>query len=141
MAFVEGQKSMFVAQPGFAASTKLADVVGAAKPKAGLHCEAWSTGKWYKAIVREFDAASGQYHVHYLGWDAKYDEWTAGENVRAYRPRQFAVGAKVQAYSDEEAAWYPATVQEAWYGLHLVHYDDYDATWDEWLGPKYVKPR
>jgi hypothetical protein len=141
MAFVEGQKSMFIAGSGFAADTKLVPVAGTAKPKAGLHCEAWSDGKWYKAVVREFDTASGQYYVHYLGYDAKYDEWTAGENVRTYEPRQFPVGAKVQAYSGDEEAWYPATVRQSWYGLHLVHYDDYDATYDEWLGPAYVKPR
>lgn len=141
MAFIEGQRSMFVGQKGFAAATKIADVTGAAKPKADYHCEAQWKEKWYKAVVREYDAPSDEYYVHYLGYDDSYDEWLPAANIRPYKPTEFLVGAKVQALDDDDGKWYPATVRDAWYGLHLIHYDGYDATYDQWLGPKYVKTR
>jgi len=140
MAFVEGQKSMFTASADFAANTKVARSVGKALPKAGSHCEAFSEGDWFKAEVLEYDAASNQYKVHYLDYSAEFDEWLEASKVRAYRPPQYAVGAIIEA-RDDEGKWYPAVVRHSWYGLHLVHYDNYDDTWDEWLGPGRVRPR
>jgi hypothetical protein len=140
MAFIEGQKSMFTAAGGMKAATRLATTAGQAKPKADTPCEAQSEGKWYKSRVLEYDSASDQYKVHYLGFDVKYDEWLPSERVRTWEPKQFAVGGKVEALS-EDGKWYPAVVRNAWYGLHLVHYDDYDSTYDEWLGPGSVRSR
>jgi hypothetical protein len=140
MAFIEGQKSMFTAAGGLKAATKLATIASPPKPKADMHCEAESEGKWYKSRVLEYDSASDQYKVHYLGFDVKYDEWLPSSRVRAWEPKQFTVGGKVEALS-EDGKWYPAVVRNAWYGLHLVHYDDYDATYDEWLGPGSVRAR
>jgi hypothetical protein len=140
MAFLEGQKSMFTAAGGMKAATKLAAVERPAKPKADMHCEARSEGKWYKSRVLEYDSAEDRFKVHYLGFDAKYDEWLPSAHVRAWEPKLFAVGGKVEALA-EDGQWYPAVVRNAWYGLHLVHYDDYDSTYDEWLGPGSVRPR
>lgn len=141
MAFIEGQKSMFVGQSKFSGATKIADVYGEAKPREGFHCEANWKGKWYKAVVRDYDESSGQTYVHYIGYNDSYDEWLPSSNVRAYQPHEYPVGAKVQALDDNDEKWYPATVLKSWYGLHLIHYDGYDATYDQWLGPSYVKPR
>jgi hypothetical protein len=140
MAFVEGQMSMFTASKKFAPSTKLAAAAGPPAAKVDTHCEAYSEGKWYKSRVLEFDSASNQYKVHYLGWDAKYDEWLPANRVRAWRPRQFAAGTRVEA-CDDAGDWYPAQVRKAWYGLHLIHYDNYDDTWDEWVGPDRIRPK
>lgn len=139
MAFVEEQKSMFVARGKLSGDTVVARTVGTAKPQSGFHCEALSEGKWYKAEILEFDAASQQYHVHYCGYDATWDEWLPKAKVRGYQPREFTVGTRVEGRS--EGKWYPAKVLRGWYGLHLLHYDGYDATWDEWLGPNDVKLR
>ncbi len=140
MAFVENQKSMFTTSPKFAATTKVAAAVGRAAPKADTHCEAYSEKQWYKAHVLAYDEASDQYQVHYVGFGAKYDEWLPSSRVRGYTPRQYAVGARVEA-CDDSGDWYPAKVLEGWYGLHLIHYDDYDQTWDEWVGPDRIRPR
>ncbi|MGC3967075.1 MAG: Tudor-knot domain-containing protein [Pirellulales bacterium] len=100
MAFVEGQMSMFTASKKFDAATKLAESQGTAGQKVDTHCQGFSEGKWYKARVLEFDAPSGQYKVHYLGWDAKYDEWLTADRVRPWQPKQFAVGTGVEACDD-----------------------------------------
>jgi hypothetical protein len=139
MAFVEGQKSMFLARGPLKGETTLALAAGTSRAKAGFHCEAWSEGEWWKAEVLEFDEASNQYHIHYVGYSSKYDEWQPAKNIRGYEPRQFAAGTTIQARWNKK--WYPAQVVRSWYGLHLVHYDGYDSTWDEWLGPESVRPR
>jgi len=79
--------------------------------------------------------------VHYIGYDNSTDEWLAPNYIRAYQPAQFAVGTKVDAYAGDDSGWYPATVVQAWYGLHLIHYDKYDSTWDEWVGPSAIRAR
>lgn len=38
-----------------------------------------------------------------------------------------------------ESGW--NTVVKGWYGLHHIHYDGYDATHDEWVGPGAIKLR
>jgi len=55
-------------------------------------------------------------------------------------PKSYAVGSKMQVYSEDDAGWYPATILKSWYGLHYIHYDGYDSSWDEWVGPRALKP-
>jgi hypothetical protein len=138
MAFIEGQKSMFSAAQKFPRQAKLAATQGTALQRVGERVEAWSEGKWYKAKILATQAS--QIKVHYIGWDAKWDEWLPNNYIRAYQPYQYAVGTKVMVMADDEK-WYPAVVQQAWQGLHFIHYDDYDATWDEWVGPSAIRAR
>ena len=44
-------------------------------------------------------------------------------------------------FANVDTAADAATIRKAWYGLHLVHYDDYDSTSDEWVGPGSVRLR
>jgi len=138
MAFVEGQKSMFAAAKEFPRNAGLAPVKGTLKPRVGERAEAFADGKWYK--VQIVDAAGSKVKVHYIGYNDSQDAWLSTKQIRAYRPTMFAERARVDALSDD-GKWYPATVLKAWYGLHLVHYDDYDSTWDQWLGPGAVRAR
>ena len=60
---------------------------------------------------------------------------------RADQPAQFAEGDKVEVQWDKDHEWYPATVDAAWYGLHRIHYDEDDASDDEWVGPQAIRLR
>jgi hypothetical protein len=35
--------------------------------------------------------------------------------------------------------WYPATVLQAKDGVHLIHYTDYEAKWDEWVPSRRIR--
>jgi len=35
--------------------------------------------------------------------------------------------------------WYPATILQVKDGIHLIHYTDYKAKWDEWVPSKRVR--
>jgi hypothetical protein len=91
------------------------------------------------------------------------DDWTRAEIVAAIGPElhvrtvdgddarsppyelrapvvvRYAEGAPVEV--EWESKWWPATVKAERLGVHLVHYDDYDDTWDEWVGEDRVRAR
>ena len=46
-------------------------------------------------------------------------------------------GDKVQVLWN--GSWYPATVKESKDGQWFVHYDNFDAQWDEWVGQDRIK--
>lgn len=39
------------------------------------------------------------------------------------------------------ARWHPAVVRREWYGLHLAHFDGFDQSADEWIGPYSIRLR
>jgi hypothetical protein len=49
----------------------------------------------------------------------------------------YAPGAVVEV--DYGGSWYPATVLKASPGKWLIHYDDYDSSWDEWVGADRIR--
>jgi hypothetical protein len=139
MAFVEGQKSMFVASDRFPREAKLVAVKGTASTGVGDRIEVDYRGKWYRAKV--IAAQDGQMRVHYVGFDRSWDEWVTPDRVRPYQAPQFGEGDKVQVYWPRDKKWYPATVLKGWYGLHLIRYDGYDAGTDEWVSRDLIHRR
>lgn len=139
LAFIEGQKSMFSPSADFSRKTKLAAVKGTVEPRVGQRIEVKYKDKWYRA--KSIGVKGEQFHVHYAGYDNSWDEWVGPERVRPYQPGQFGEGDKVEVQWSSDQKWYPATVFKAWYGLHLVRYDGYDSTSDEWVGPRSVRLR
>lgn len=139
LAFLEGQKSMFFAAPAFPRAAALAEVEDEATPRIGQRVEVEYKGKWYRAKIIDVDGDQAQ--VHYAGYDDSWNEWAAPERLRPYAPAQFAEGDEVEVEWNQDKKWYPATILKAWYGLHLVHYDNYDASTDEWVGPGTIRIR
>jgi hypothetical protein len=138
LAFVEGQKSMFHAAPQFPRKAKLAAVEDEVQPRVGERIEVNYEDKWYKA--KTIDVDGEQLQVHYVDFDNSWDEWVGPDRIRPYQPAQFAEGDKVQVRW-EDTQWYPAFVLKAWYGLHLVRYDGFDSSSDEWVGPGSIRLR
>jgi hypothetical protein len=137
MAFIERQRAVFAVGEKFNPRFKLAAAQGARSPRAGEHVEVEWKNAWYRAQV--LGSRGNQVKVHYAGYDDSWDEWVGPPRVRPFRPASFQPGAQVSVKS--EGKWYPATVRRAWYGLHLVHYDDYSDEWNEWVGPDAIRKR
>jgi len=137
MAFVEGQKSMFITTGEFPSDSQIARVPTIAKPGTGRRVEALWKDKWYKAKV--IDVGPMAKKIHYMGYKDSWDEWLPPERIREYVPRAYPVNSRMQAYSEDDSAWYPVTILKSWYGLHYIHYDGYDSSWDEWVGPGALK--
>ena len=105
----------------------------------GQRVEAESKGRWYRAKIIDVDGDQTQ--VHYAGYGDDWNEWVGPERLRPYQPAQFAAGDQVEVEWNQDKKWYPATILKAWYGLHLVHYDNYESSTDEWVGPGFVRLR
>lgn len=136
MAFIEEQKSMFLTTGDFDPQMVLAEVSDEIEPIEGKRVEVEYEGDWYKA--KTLETSDGEVKVLYI--EDKSEEWVEPERIRPYKPEMFAVGDEVEALSEEED-WLPATVKKAWYGLHLITYDDYPDWWDEWVGSEYLRTR
>jgi hypothetical protein len=129
MAFAEGQYAAHGFSGGFPSDLVMATTTKRHTPHMGEMIEGESQGKWWKAeVLAEKD---GAYLVTWPGWDKKYDEWLPVERTRAYRPKTWAVGKTVEA--QWRARWYPARILKVDRGLHLVHYEGFPDTDDEWV--------
>lgn len=135
MAFIEEQKSMFLTTNNFAPQMLLSSVDSEIEAIEGKRVEVEYDGEWYKA--KTLETQDSQARIQYI--IDQSEEWVEPERIRPYAPQMFAVGDEVEAQFDEE--WYPATVKKAWYGLHLVSYEGYPPSWDEWVGSDYIRPR
>ncbi|MCW8139410.1 MAG: caspase family protein [Planctomycetota bacterium] len=131
MAFAEEQLTQAYAHPRFGPTTRLARVSAPRPPpRVGERVEVFSEDAWWKARVLEMRGERAK--VRYYGWGPEHDEWVEPRQMRAYAPRPWPVGARVEVESD--GRWFPASIIEVRpLGLHKVHYDDYDASWDEWV--------
>ena len=89
------------------------------------------------AILRR-KADAERVRVHYVGWDAKYDEWVPPARVKPFAwPAARPKGQKVQV--EWNGRWYPAVVLAERLGLHQVHYDDHSDAWDEWVAADRIR--
>lgn len=139
LAFIEGQKSMLHTSKGFPGTTVFAESQEQTDGGVGERIEVEWKGKWYKA--KTIDADGDEAKIHYIGFDANWDEWVGPERRRQYRPQAFAVGKQVEVRWTGDKKWYPARVLKSWNGLHFVRYENYDETWDEWIGPGAIRAR
>jgi hypothetical protein len=129
MAFMEGQHAAHGCNGGFPADMVMATTTKQHSPHMGQMIEGESKGKWYKAeVIGEKD---GAVKVTWPGWDKSYDEWLTPERTREYRPKTWPVGKSVQA--EWRTKWYNARIVKVDRGLHLVHYEGFQDTDDEWV--------
>ncbi|HVS40543.1 MAG TPA: agenet domain-containing protein [Gemmataceae bacterium] len=142
MAFDEEQLSYFSTANGFDAKTLLAVAAGKPKrPGEGAPADdrvevEWHDEWWHAHILAVKD---GKTLIRYGGYGPEWNEWVGPDRIRAYKPPpEFAAGVAVQV--EWGGKWWPAKVLEGRLGLHKVHYDDYGDEWDEWVGPKRIKP-
>lgn len=90
----------------------------------------WGGKIWDARVVR----TEGDFHfITYPGWPSYWDEWILSDRV-AGKPAgggRITVGASVSV--EWRGKWYPATVLKQSGSRYLVHYRDYDSSWDEWV--------
>jgi hypothetical protein len=135
MAAIDGQLSSFVTTNGFTPELVLGPAVRKEHPSVGEVMLARHEGDWLKVTVRAVrgDAVT----VHWHGYDDSQDSIVSARDVRPWIPTHHPPGTPVEALS--EGRWYPATVLAHRGGMHLIHYTQYDASWDEWLAPERLR--
>lgn len=139
MAFFEQQKAMFLAERGFQPEFRLAKTRGKHVKGLGRRVEVEWKQKWWPAQVIAIEGEQSK--IHYVGFDAHWDEWVSPNRIRSFKPQNLPKGTLVNVLWSGDKKWYGATVMASWNGLHKVHYDGYSHEWDEWVGIKSIKVR
>jgi hypothetical protein len=136
MAFNDGQLSTVVTINGFDPGLVLAAGMKRTHPLIGEYVEAtWTDGQWYPARIDRVDG--GQIWVRWAGHNESEMEQVHESGIRPFVPNQYAAGTRLDV--EWEGSWYPAEVLTGRWGLHLVHYDGFDATFDEWVAPERIR--
>lgn len=91
-------------------------------------------GSWYPAHVLKGKGA--ECYIHYDGYGSNWDEWVGPDRIKVASAR-FYEGDAVQV--KWKGSWWPAHVLKAKGGLWKIHYDGYDSSWDEWVGPDRIR--
>ncbi len=105
--------------------------------KAGDTGKAEWKGQMYDVVVKQ--VKGDQCFIHWTGYGKGWDEWKAcieitssgaapADNAGA---ASYTVGNPVQV--SWKGSWYPAHVIAVNKGSYKIHYDGYDASWDEWI--------
>ena len=130
MAFNDGQLSTFVTANGFDPDLVLAAGKKRPHPLVGEYVEAkWRDGRWYRGRIEKVDGST--FLIRWAGYSERENEVIQGSNIRPFVPHQYAAGTRVEV--EWQGAWYPAEVLTGRFGMHLIHYDDFEPVWDEWV--------
>jgi hypothetical protein len=102
----------------------------------------WEGKEWEAKVVRTDD----DFHfITYPGWPSYWDEWILSDRVvrqgftKQAAPTTFSVGAKVLV--EWQTKWWPAVVTKQNGDQYFIHYDGYDASWDEWVTLRRIRSR
>ncbi len=104
-------------------------------------------GTWYPASVTQVSSDGRKCFIHYDGYGSNWDEWVGSDRIQikgASAPvvasSGFKVGDSVQV--NWKGSWWNASViQVLGGGRYRIHYDGYDNSWDENVGPSRIRPR
>ena len=137
MAFLERQKAMFATSDDFDPDMVVADTRG--KPAVGLgrYVEVKWKERWYPAQIIAIRGEASR--VHYVDFEASWDEWVGPERIRNPHLRNIPRGSHVRVWWPEDESWYRGTVLASRFGLHKIHYDGYSHEWDEWVPSRSVE--
>ena len=137
MSFFEGQHAVHGVSGSFTPDLTLAAARGKHTLRMGDQVEGESHGKWWRAeILAERD---GKYFVTWPGWPHSYDEWLPASLIRKFTPPTLPVGTPVMA--EWRKQWFPGRVVKTELGLHLIHYDGFPDSDDEWMGMSRLKTK
>ena len=115
----------------------------------GASVEVLWSGSWYPATILAGPNEFGQCQIHYDGYDASWDEWVGSHRMTAPPPSQPTTpgpgevlcipGNPVEVLWS--GTWYDATVLAGSEASCMIHYDGYDSSWDEAVGPDRMRSR
>ncbi len=133
--FADEQLMTFATVGDFDPDTVIATARPRLDPLVGTRMEAESEGEWYPAQI--IDVRDDLRKVHFYGYEESDNEWVTTDRLRELKRPVYAVGTKVEVYSEEE--WWSGKVLEVRSGIHLVTFDGYGDEWNEWAGPSRMR--
>jgi hypothetical protein len=106
---------------------------------AGAAVEVYWGGKVWPAKV---ERADGDFHfISYPGWPAYWNEWVTSRRIVDATSKAGVIPQAAAVMVEWRGDWYPAQVLQRKADRYLIHYDGYDASWDEWVGQRRIRRR
>ncbi|MBI2768838.1 MAG: RNA-binding protein [Burkholderiales bacterium] len=106
----------------------------------GDQAQVFWKGQWYGARVTRVNETQTRCFIRYDGYGSEWDEWVSSERIRvAGAAPRYKVGDDVQVAW--KGKWWPASVISVGEGRWKIHYDGYESSWDEWVGPERMRGR
>jgi RNA binding chromodomain-containing protein/agenet domain-containing protein len=103
-------------------------------------------GTWYPATVLK--AKGAECFIHYDGYGSNWDEWVGPDRIKVTSSGASAPAAAASFSEGDpvsvlwKGTWYPAHVLKVLGGdRYRIHYDGYDNSWDENVGPSRIRAR
>ncbi|MFH1653566.1 MAG: Tudor-knot domain-containing protein [Pseudomonadota bacterium] len=120
-------------------SVLLIDVASAETCKVDTKTQVNWKKSWYKAKVLKLKPQSA--FITYEGYGSSWNEWVGPDRIKCTfveaAANSYPEGTSVQVKWKNK--WWPAKVigvkKDSW----KIHYDGYDNSWDEWVGPDRIK--
>ena len=75
--------------------------------------------------------------IRWAGYSENENSAVEARNVRPLVPKQHPAGTRVEV--EWQGSWYPAQVLTGRFGMHLVHYDEFEPVWDEWVSSTQIR--
>ena len=97
-------------------------------------------GTWYEGTVLE--RRGEQYFIHYSGYDNSWNEWVGPDRLRFVTPAHRPVGHRGMSNGAQilwGGQWWNGTVLQQRGNQYYIHYDGYDDSWNEWVGPDRIR--
>jgi hypothetical protein len=137
LAFADGQLATYACTARFPSQFLLAPASALPFARFGEHVEVQWRRRWWPAKI--LAQQSEGFLVHYVGFESTSDEVVPLDRIRPYAPEMHAVGSAVDVRWHGE--WFPAVVLEARLGIHRIHYEGFEASWDEWVSRARIRLR
>ena len=100
-------------------------------------------GNWYPATVMKVNEDQSRCFIRYTGYGSNWDEWVGSDRFQktgaAAPAASYKAGDAVQV--KWKGTWYDASILKVAGGKYKIHYDQYDSSWDEWVGTDRIRPR
>jgi hypothetical protein len=94
-------------------------------------------GEDYLARIESFEG--GTFGVRYFSYLNDESGYVSNKQLKPLKLTSYPIGLKMEAYSEEYETWYPCKIEKSLYGLHLIKYDDWDASFNEWMSVEHLR--
>lgn len=139
MAVVEGQKAYYYIPDSMKNWVVSSNVPKKRSTLIGSRVNVNYDGQDYLGFVEDADTKNN-FKVRFYSYTNNETEWLKSSRLKMFTCKQdFPIGTKVKALSSFDEKQYTGKVIQKFLCLHLVHYDDFESEWDEWVAPKNIE--
>jgi Caspase domain len=139
MAIVEQQKASYYIPNSMKNWEVSKNILKTTNKLVGTHVYVDYDGEDYLGFIEEA-GSNNNYKVRFYSYTNHEAEWLKFSRLKPFScQKDYPIGTKVKALSNYDEKQYKGQIINKFLCLHLVHYNDYDSEWDEWLGPNKIE--